>query len=93
MTRLCGDCSKPCKKYGEPRRNGVFLDQVVMCTRCNWCGVESEVIEHEDFVQLGLFDALDSGLPEFGARAHAGGVDGASTVDADRADTGSGRES
>lgn len=74
MTRACGDCSKPCKKFGEPRRNGVFLDQIVICTRCNWSGVETEIVENEILVQLDLFDF--SGLPEFGARAHERGGDG-----------------
>jgi len=94
MTRLCGECSRPCKKHGELRRLGSFLDQIVTCPACGWCGVESEVIEHENFIQLGLFDALDSGLPEFGARAHERGDDGEQADGgADRADTGSGRES
>ena len=74
MTRACGDCSKPCKKFGEPRRNGVFLDQIVICTRCTWSGVETEIVENEILVQLDLFDF--SGLPEFGARAHERGDDG-----------------
>ena len=91
MTRLCGECSKPCKKHGAPRRVGSFLDQIVVCTRCTWCGVESEALDVEILVQLDLFDF--SGLPEFGARAPERGGDGASTGDADRAGTGSGRES
>ena len=65
MTRACGECSAPCKKYGEPRRYGVFVDQIVTCTKCNWCGVETEIIEHEEFIQLDMFDDVDfTGLPD-----------------------------
>jgi len=94
MTRLCGECSKPCKKYGAPRRLGSFLDQIVTCPKCGWCGVETEVVEDEEFVQLDMFAGVDlSGLPEFGARAQSGGGDGGTTGDADHAGAGSGRES
>lgn len=67
--RSCGDCSRPCKKHGEPRRNGRFLDQIVVCTspKCGWCGVETEIVddESETFIQLDLFAGLDFGcLPD-----------------------------
>lgn len=59
MTRLCGECSRPCKKHGEPRRNGAFVDQIVTCPKCGWCGVETEIIENENPVQLDMFYGLD----------------------------------
>jgi hypothetical protein len=88
MTRLCGECSKPCKKYGAPRRNGSFLDQIVTCPKCGWCGVETEIVENEEPIQLDMFAGVDfSGLPEFGARASQRGGDGEQADgDADHAD-------
>ncbi len=89
MTRLCGECSRPCKKYGEPRRSGAFLDQIVTCPKCGWCGVETEIVENEEPIQLDMFAGVDfSGLPdERGAsRSHERGDDGSTTGDADRAD-------
>lgn len=65
MTRLCGECSRPCKKYGEPRRVGVFIDQIVTCPKCGWCGVETEIVENEEFIQLDMFFGVDlTGLPD-----------------------------
>ena len=63
MTRLCGECSSPCKKHGVPRRMGAFIDQIVTCPKCGWCGVETE-ITHEEAVQLDMFAGFDLvGLP------------------------------
>lgn len=90
MTRLCGECSRPCKKYGEPRRLGAFVDQIVTCPKCGWCGVESEVVEDESPVQLDMFTELyDAGMSDQrgASRPHERGDDGnlADGV-ADRAD-------
>lgn len=95
MTRLCGNCSRPCKKHGEPRRNGSFIDQIVTCPKCGWCGVETEIVEHEEFIQLDMFSSIDlSGVPDAqrGAnRVPAGGADGEQADGvADDAGTGSG---
>lgn len=64
MTRLCGNCSRPCKKYGEPRRLGAFVDQIVTCPKCGWCGVETEITDEvESPVQLDMFTELyDAGM-------------------------------
>ena len=53
----CGDCSKSVRKYGAPVFHGVFLDQIVICSHCGWCGVETEIMEIEDQepIQLDLF--------------------------------------
>ena len=45
--RVCGDCSKPVRKYGKPIRNGYFIDQIVVCTKCGWVGVETEILDKE----------------------------------------------
>lgn len=47
MTRACGNCSKSCKKYGKPVRHGPFLDQIVDCEHCGWCGVETEILDDD----------------------------------------------
>ncbi|MBA4363867.1 MAG: hypothetical protein C0411_24505 [Pseudomonas sp.] len=54
--RNCGDCGKvQVKKYGEPELHGRFLDQVVYCPQCGWCGVETEQRDAHAPVQLALF--------------------------------------
>ena len=47
--RACGGCSKPVKKIGEPVLHGVFLDQVVDCPACGWCGVVTEIIDPVEY--------------------------------------------
>ena len=59
MTRACGECSKPCKKHGNPQRVGTFLDQIVVCTKCGWVGVETETVEQDTFIQLDMFQQLE----------------------------------
>ena len=53
--RACGNCGKAAKKYGPPQRHGDFLDQIVVCARCDWVGVETEIIEDKTAWQPVLF--------------------------------------
>lgn len=56
--RACGDCSKSVRKYGPVVRHGCFLDQIVVCPHCGWCGVETVIIDEDEPVepvQLELF--------------------------------------
>ena len=60
MTRACGGCAKPVKKIGEPvLHGGVFLDQVVDCPACGWCGVETVILSEPPpmkMKQVSMFD-------------------------------------
>lgn len=46
------------QEYGPPQLlSGIFLDQQVVCPvdGCDWCDVETTIIERGDTVQLPLF--------------------------------------
>jgi hypothetical protein len=61
--RTCGGCGKAqCRKYGPPERHGHFLDQIVVCPRCGWSGVESQILADDDDtpVQLNFFNMLNA---------------------------------
>jgi hypothetical protein len=49
--RACGNCSKPVKKVGPPVLHGAFLDQVIDCPACGWCGVETEIVDPDKYEQ------------------------------------------
>jgi C4-type Zn-finger protein len=45
--RTCPDCRKKTKKYGEPvilSTNSCLLDQIIICSQCNWCGVDTKLL-------------------------------------------------
>jgi hypothetical protein len=54
MTRTCGGCSKAtCKTYGAPKlHGGAFLDQIVVCPKCGWCGVVTEILDEPVETQM-----------------------------------------
>lgn len=56
--RACGNCNRPVKKYGPPKKLGYFLDQIVVCPKCGWVGVETEILEDQPkaWQQPALFD-------------------------------------
>ena len=56
--RSCGACSKPVRKYGPPVRHGCFMDQIVICTKCEWSGVETWIVEDDEPTQLSFMDPL-----------------------------------
>lgn len=41
--KTCPDCYKRIEKVGPPVlcESSGFLDQIVQCTNCDWCGVET----------------------------------------------------
>lgn len=66
--RKCPDCSKPTKRHGEPALHGNFLDQIVVCPGCGWCGVRTEMLSdvaarkfEAELTQLPLFEDNVSG--------------------------------
>lgn len=46
MMKTCPDCRKSVRKYDEPTldSSGYFLDQIIVCSRCDWCGVDSRTL-------------------------------------------------
>lgn len=40
MTR-CPRCAGRLRKIGPPQLHGAFVDQLLDCPACDWCGVES----------------------------------------------------
>lgn len=57
--RSCGECSKSIRKYGQPIRNGYFIDQIVVCTHCGWVGVETDILDKLEPVQISFVDKID----------------------------------
>ena len=57
--RACGGCSKSVKKIGPPVLHGAFLDQIIECPSCGWCGVETKIVDLQTYKlepkQLQLF--------------------------------------
>lgn len=37
----CPSCKSKLVKVGPPVRYGYFLDQLLDCPQCDWCGVDS----------------------------------------------------
>ena len=64
--RSCGGCSRAVKKYGEPVLHGVFLDQIVVCSACDWFGVVTEIVDPEQYQpkpkQLMLLSGMEENL-------------------------------
>lgn len=44
----CPQCRKKAKKHGPPQLHGHFLDQIFFCADCDWCGVETEVLDRPE---------------------------------------------
>lgn len=42
--RPCPECGKRTKPHGPPVPHGYFLDQIIVCPSCDWCGVQSQII-------------------------------------------------
>ncbi len=55
MRSTCPDCGKKIAKHGPPKRVGSFVDQVIYCLSCKWCGVETQQKPLE-IKQLNLFE-------------------------------------
>lgn len=58
--RACGECSAPCRRYGSPIKKRWFIDQVVICVKCGWCGVETVILDEPQPVQVALFQTEES---------------------------------
>lgn len=39
--RPCPACGRRTQPHGRPQRLGAYLDQIIVCPACDWCGVES----------------------------------------------------
>jgi len=58
--RACGECSRSVTKYGPPIHNGYFIDQIVICKKCGWVGVETEILDETDEpAQMDFMKILD----------------------------------
>ncbi len=63
--RKCPDCSRITRGGGEPTLSDRFLDQIIVCPGCGWCGVHTEILGKEaarkfeaELKQLSLFSDL-----------------------------------
>jgi hypothetical protein len=43
--RRCPACAGKLTPVGPPARHGAFLDQLLDCPACGWCGVASEITD------------------------------------------------
>jgi hypothetical protein len=41
----CPRCASRLRKIGPPARHGAFLDQLLDCAACDWCGVDTQCID------------------------------------------------
>lgn len=45
MKTRCPTCAGKLTKVGSPARHGAYLDQLLDCPACGWCGVVSEITD------------------------------------------------
>lgn len=48
----CPICHANLRKVGQPQRLGAFEDQIIVCTACDWSGVDSKITEGAAVTQM-----------------------------------------
>ncbi len=46
--RTCPECTQRTRAHGPAKRLGLWVDQVIVCPRCGWCGVQSWSVDEYD---------------------------------------------
>lgn len=43
----CPRCAGRLRKVGPPAQHGYFRDQLLDCTACDWCGVDTTILDDD----------------------------------------------